>query len=262
MNYNEEDIKKEINSKIIGKNLIFFEEISSTNDYLKLNSQNFEEGTVVVAKSQTKGRGRRGNTWENSKNESIFMSILLKPNVKPQSLLRISLVCSLSVIKALNYTNLPLEIKWPNDIVVNGKKLCGILTECVISENNEVDLILGIGMNVRSVSFSKDLQEKATSLILENIETTIPIVISQILKCIEQNYYTYLQYGFKFFIDEYRKYCCNIDKEVVIINGDSKEYGRVIDINADGTLLFKDVNGNVKNIFSNEVSVRGINGYV
>ncbi len=262
IDYNKETILDKLNTSVIGKNLLFFEEIDSTSDYLKNNAIDLQEGTVVITRSQTSGRGRRGNTWENGENDAIFMSVLLKPNMKFDSILRISLVCSLSILQALKDTGLNLGIKWPNDIILNEKKVCGILTECVSSIDLEISLILGIGLNVHNKSFSKEIEHKATSLELEGIDTDIPTVVAKILKQIEKNYYTYLQYGFKYFIEEYKKYCVNINKDVAIINGTEHEYGMIIDINNDGTLLFKNKDGQVKNIMSNEVSVRGLNGYV
>ncbi len=262
IDFNEKTIKDKLNTSVVGKNLVFFDEIGSTSDYLKQNAIEFPEGTVVMARSQTSGRGRRGNTWENGENDAVFMSVLLKPNMKFDSILRISLVCSLSILQALKDMELEIGIKWPNDIVINGKKVCGILTECVSSIDLEISLILGIGFNVHNKSFPKDIEHKATSLELEGVDTDIPTIVAKILKQIENNYYTYLQYGFKYFIEEYKKYCVNINKEVAIINGSEKEYGVIIDINSDGTLLFKSRDGEIKNIMSNEVSIRGLNGYV
>ncbi len=259
--YNKEVLESKIQTKIIGKNLVFFDEITSTSDYLKQNVHNFEEGTLVVSRSQTSGRGRRGNIWENGQDKSIFMSLLLKPSMKIESLLRISLVCSLSILQALDKYGLNFGIKWPNDIVVGNRKICGILTEFVSSIELDHNLILGIGLNVYNDNFNDNIKHKATSLKLEGVDCDINEVICDILKFIEKNYYTYLQYGFKFFIEEYKKNCVNINKEVVIINGNQKEYGVVIDLNDDGTLLFKNKDGEIKNIISNEVSVRGVNGY-
>lgn len=263
-NYNQIYLKNKINTKIIGKELIIFDEIGSTNDFLKQNIDKYSEGAVVIAKSQTQGRGRLGNTWENSPNESLFMSILLKPNIKIDSLLRISLVCSLSILKALKKlnANMDIKIKWPNDILIEEKKICGILAECISKNSGHEDLILGIGINVNNKTFPNSISEKATSLFIENVHTTISDVIVLTLEQIEKDYFTYLQNKFLFFIDEYKKYCCNINKKVKIINSLSQKYGEIIDINEDGTLLFKDESGQLSTLFSSEVSVRGEFGYI
>lgn len=260
--YTEDDVRNEVKTKVFGKNLVFFDEIDSTNDFLKKNVMEFPEGTVIVAKSQTNGRGRRGNNWENGESDSVFMSFLVKPNVKFDSLLRISLVCSLSVLQALKFTGIDVGIKWPNDIIINNKKVCGILTECVTHKNGLNSLIIGIGMNVNNSSFNGSLEDKATSLFLEGVDTNIPFVIASILSAIEKNYYTYLQYGFGFFINEYKKRCININKDVVVINGDTKVNGKIIDVNRDGTLLFESEDGKTSNLLSNEISIRGVNGYI
>ncbi len=262
--YNKESVENVINTKVIGKNIIFFDSITSTNDFLKQGYFGHEHGTVAIAKSQTNGRGRRGNIWENGEDESIFMSILLKPNMKVNNLLKISLVCSMSILKAIKEidSNLDLKIKWPNDVLIGDKKVCGILTECVFNDINEAELILGVGINVNNKSFPDSIKDKATSLFLENIDTNIPFVIGKVIENLEKNYYTYLQYGFEFFINEYKKMCCNINKDVVVINGNEKTYGKILDVNKDGSLVFQNDTGEICNIVSNEISIRGKNGYI
>lgn len=263
IDYNKENILKEIESKIIGRNVLFFEKIKSTNDYVKEFFYELDHGTVVIARSQTKGRGRRGVSWENGKNDSIFMSILLKQKLKNNDVLNLSHICSLSVLNVVKQLDkdINIKIKWPNDIVIGDKKVCGILTECICNDKNTA-LVLGIGINVKNRRFSEKIENKATSLYMNDIDVDMCKVVARVLENVEKNYYSYLQYGFKFFIDDYRKNCCNIDNDVVIINDSEKIIGKVIDINIDGSLKFKDKLGVISDVHSNEVSVRGLMGYV
>lgn len=268
MDYSKKDILENLNTKIVGKTLMFFDEIDSTNDYLKENIDILNEGSVVVSKSQIKGRGRRGNSWENAKDESIFLSILLKPSKMVNSSLRISLVSALAVYKALSFTNLPINIKWPNDIIINNKKVGGILTE-VVSYKREDDffdaLIIGIGINVNNMNFSPTILKTATSLKLESSEKNdfdIAKIIALICKNVENSYYTYLSDGFKFFLEDYKNICANMNKDVKLIFSDREEVGKIIDINKDGSILFKRNDGLVKSVFACDVSVRTKDGYL
>lgn len=260
--YEQSDIKNKLDTRIIGKNLIFFDEIESTNDYLKENINQFSEGTVVVSRSQTKGRGRRGNNWENGADEGIFMSILLKPNQKINSALRISLVCALSIFHSLEFTKLPIKIKWPNDLTINSKKVGGILTEIVSIEDVdsiENSLIIGIGINVNNTSFPDEIKDNATSLKLEkgnDEDFDIADIIALICKNVEKSYYTYLSERFKFFIDDYKQNCSNIMQEVKLIYSDKEETGTVLDINRDGSILFKSYSGEIKSVSSGDVSLK------
>lgn len=268
MNYSKKDILEQLNTRIVGKTLIFFDEIDSTNDYLKENIDSLFEGAVVVSKSQTKGRGRRGNSWENGNGDSIFLSVLLKPTVKINASARISLVSALSVSNALKFTNLPIKIKWPNDIIINNKKVGGILTEVVSykTEDGFLDgLIIGIGINVNNMNFSTSISKTATSLKLESVEQKdfdLSKIVALICKNVENSYYTYLSDGFKFFLEDYKNVCANMNKDVKLIFSDREEMGQIIDINKNGSILFRQNNGLVKSVFSCDVSVRTKDGYV
>ncbi len=259
MNLTKDSIKSKITSKIIGNEIIFFDEIDSTNSYLKKNCGKYMEGAVVVASSQTHGRGRRGNQWDNSPKESIFMSILLKPN-DLMSISILTLIAGLAVHRAIN--NQLVKIKWPNDLIINEKKFCGILAELTEDCDGSKNLVLGIGINVKSKNFSDCIKDKATSLSLEGINISIPSLIGSICKEFESMYFQFIDKGFYYFVDEYKKNCITVGKEVKIIIGDKKEIGTVVDINNDGSLLFVDSKNIKRNILAGEVSVRGMNGYV
>lgn len=262
--YNKDSVVNELETKIVGGNIIFFETIESTNDYVKDFFFELEHGTIIIAREQTKGRGRRGAPWANGRNDSIFMSILLKQNLNMNTVFNLSHICSLSVLNVIKEldNDIDVKIKWPNDIVIGNKKVCGILTEYISVDDGENGLVLGIGINVNNEKFDKEIENRATSLYLNGVNITLQEVVAKVLRDIEKNYYTYLQYGFKFFLKDYRKNCCNIGMEVVVIKDNQKDYGVVIDINVDGSLKFKDKDGKISDIYSNEVSVRGLLGYV
>ena len=166
----EKSLKNFLKNKIIGKNLIVLESVGSTNDYLKnLGNDGCENGTVVLAREQTNGKGRLGRSWICKKDESLALSILLRPKMAPSEVSAITPLTGLAVCKALRkFTGMECKIKWPNDIIVGRKKLVGILTE-MSAEFDAVDyVVIGVGINVSQADFPKTIADKATSILLES----------------------------------------------------------------------------------------------
>lgn len=246
--------------------------IDSTNIRAKQLAEAGEpEGTLVVADQQTAGRGRRGRGWLADSGVGIWMSLLLRPKLEPAQLAGITLIAALAVNRAIReISGADSRIKWPNDIVLGGKKLCGILTE-VSSEMNYIHYaVTGIGINVNTVQFPAEMQDIATSLYLEtghHVDRTA--LIGRFTAVYGEYYKQYLRDGnLKAFVEEYNQMLVNRDQQVTIYHGmvedadpSQVETGIARGINADGALLVE-VDGDCKAIVSGEVSVRGIYGYV
>ncbi|MDK2794712.1 MAG: BirA family transcriptional regulator, partial [Caldanaerobacter sp.] len=160
-----EEIAPYLNTKFIGRNYIHKESLSSTNDMAKELAYKVPDGTVIVAEEQTKGRGRMGRSWFSEKSSCILTSVILKPQIRPENTVALTQVAALAVVKAIEEVcSVKTKIKWPNDIILNSKKVCGILTE-MSSEIDVVNyIVIGIGINVNCTEFPDDLKEKATSL--------------------------------------------------------------------------------------------------
>lgn len=252
-----------LNTKFIGKNIIHFDTIDSTNDYAKKIANEEEEGTVVISEEQTKGKGRIGRTWDSKKSEGIWMSIILKPNIIPHKAPFLTLIAGASIIKSLNNLGINASIKWPNDIIINNKKICGILTE-LSSEIERINhIVLGIGINVKTMEFSQEICNIATSLYKEGYNVSRVDLVQSILEEFEELYLEYINNNDKEkTLDICRKYSAIIDKDIYIINGDNKELVKCLDINEDGNLIINDKNGIMREILSGEVSIRGVKGYV
>ncbi len=252
-----------LNTKFIGKNIIHFDTIDSTNDYAKKIANEEEEGTVVISEEQTKGKGRIGRTWDSKKSEGIWMSIILKPNIIPHKAPFLTLIAGASIIKSLNNLGINSSIKWPNDIIINNKKICGILTE-LSSEIERINhIVLGIGINVKTMEFSQEICNIATSLYKEGYNVSRVDLVRSILEEFEELYLEYINNNNKEkTLDICRKYSAIIDKDIYIINGDNKELVKCLDINEDGNLIINDKNGIIREILSGEVSIRGVKGYV
>lgn len=191
------------------------------------------------------------------------MSIILKPNIMPYKAPFITLIAGAAIVKALNALKTPVEIKWPNDIVINNKKISGILTELSAEIERINHVVVGIGMNVKSLDFDKGLEEKATSLYKESYFLSRVEIVSQILYEFEKLYKDYIENNNKEEIIRIcKEYSAIINKDVYIVKGDEKELVKCIDISHEGNLIVRDRNNNIQEILSGEVSIRGVKGYV
>ncbi|HEY8444859.1 MAG TPA: biotin--[acetyl-CoA-carboxylase] ligase [Bacilli bacterium] len=209
---------------------VYFDTLPSTNTYLKDNYQAYDDKTVIICNNQTSGHGRLSRKWEMEPGKNIAMSILLKPKTKDIS--RLSLLTSAAVFLSLKEYTKNLQIKWPNDILLNKRKVCGILLESIFREQLEA-LIIGIGINVNSINFSNEIANKATSLKIElHKDIDIDIIIDDILINFDNLYEKYLQDKHEY-LEICRKYSSVIGKDVIINNKNVK----VLNILDNGNLL-------------------------
>ena len=259
--YNGIEIEEVCNTTKIAKEVYFYEQTDSTNNCIrKLAKEGKKEGVVAVAEIQTAGKGRRGKGWKSPKGTGIWMSMLLTPNITPPEAPVLTLLAGLAVCRAVRQqTGLTAMIKWPNDILISNKKICGILTELYAEMDSVHFVITGIGINVNTEVFPEELQKTATSLKIEKGET---ISRKNMIKAvIEEFEKIYLQYekecSFLPFREEYKKYCINVGKELQVL---SKQpfIAKGIDITEQGELLVQKQTGEKVVVFSGEVSIRNI----
>ena len=182
--YSKETISDEIHTKWAGKTVHFAKETDSTNEWCKrMSKEDAEHGTLAVAEFQSAGKGRLGRRWTAPEGSSVMMSILLRPEFEPQYASMLTLVMGLSVAQAVKELDVEVSIKWPNDVVVSRKKICGILTEMGLENGKIREVIIGIGINVNLEEIQDDLKDKATSLYLETGKKyycKIPVLICSI----------------------------------------------------------------------------------
>lgn len=246
-------------------NIVHYEEIDSTNvEARRLSKEAAEPGLVVTARKQTAGRGRRGRSWESPADDNLYFSILLRPRIKPEKAPMLTLVMAYSVAKALQEKEIYASIKWPNDLVLSKKKICGILTEMNLSDEGIEDVIIGVGLNVNTMSFPRELEDKATSLRKElSCELECGELLQLILKEFIENYKNFLENpDLKFLQDDYNAILVNRDREVMVMEPGKEYLAKALGINEQGELLVQKEDGSTEVVFSGEVSVRGINGYV
>lgn len=262
-----EKISSYLNTKYIGREIIYLDSVNSTNVKAKeLAANNSVEGTVVIAEEQTQGRGRLGRSWSSPKKQGIWMSVILRPKMKSQDAVKITQVAAAAVWKAINHIGISAKIKWPNDIVINSKKVCGILTEMSGELNRLNYVIVGIGVNVNTDmdSFPEEIRHMATSLMLEsNNMVNRKELAALILNYFEELYDEANNYGsFTNSMKICRENSVLLGKTIKLtIKGEEQEV-RALDINEEGELIIQDKEGIISKVISGEVSVRGLYGYV
>lgn len=260
------EIEDYLRTDFIGRNIYYYDSIDSTNTKAKEISFQEKEGTIVIAEEQVKGKGRMGRTWISPKNKGLWMSIILKPQVDPMKVGKITLLGAAAVHKALARMDIKTTIKWPNDILLGGKKICGILTEmnCELNMINYVIMGIGINVNLDEDEIPEELRDKATSIkISENKEINRKELLGNILNEFEELYIDFHDNdNIKKAISTCRDNSALIGNEIRVIKGDNIRPGKAMDINEDGELVVEFENGVVENINSGEVSIRGLNGYI
>lgn len=248
-----------------GIEIFYYSTVDSTNAKAKqLAEEGHPSGTLVVAEEQTSGRGRRGRSWESAAETGIFMTLLLKPDINPNNASMLTLVAALAVSGAIRAkTGRPAGIKWPNDIVMNGRKVCGILTEMSAQFDYVNHIVIGIGVNVKNTSFPEELKEKASSLYLETKQqVNRASLIEEILEQFERYYAVYLKtQDLSGLAGEYNTRLVSMQKRVKVLDFKEPFEGTAMGITPRGELMV-DTWECRRLVSSGEVSVRGINGYV
>lgn len=254
-------IKEYLETKYIGQTFVQFEAIDSTNIKAKSISSSCPEGMVVLAERQTVGKGRLGRVWQSPENKNIYMSIILKPESEPQNAVKLTQITAAAVSKSLEEIGIDNKIKWPNDILCNGKKICGILCEMSIKNKEINSIIVGIGVNVNmdEKDFNDEIKDKAISLKLVSEKVIVrEMLIAIILNNIEK-YYEELKETGK--IENSLKICR--EKSIIIGNNiEINKIGRktirkvkVLDITENGELLVENKKGEKEIVISGEVSI-------
>lgn len=259
------EIENILSDKAMGKQIIYFDSIDSTNSYAKKKIDRLKEGTVILAERQTTGRGRRGREWISPEGTGIWMSLVLKPDIPPREGIKMTQIAVAAVCKSIReLTKLDALIKWPNDIVINGKKVCGILTE-MAGELNEINyIVIGIGINVNMKDFPDEIKKHASSLFIEgNKKIDRKILLIDILKKFENLYDAYMEnLNLNETLSIVRNYSAILGKNIRIIQGKSVKTARAVGINDDGLLLVETEDGGREPISSGEISIRGEKGYI
>ena len=260
------EIESRLQTKWAGCSVFYCPVIDSTNVKAKrLADEGAPHGTLVVAGHQSAGKGRRGRVWESPEGTGIYMTLLLRPGIKPEQAPMLTVLMAQSVADAIQtVTGLTPGIKWPNDIVMDGRKVCGILTEMGTNGVKINYVLIGVGINVNLKEFPEEMQDKATSLLLEGgHEYDRNQIIALVMKYFEINYEKFIQTcDFTHLLDDYHRILANLDQPVRVIDGDRSFEGICRGIDEKGELLVEKQDKEVVKVSAGEVSVRGLYSYV
>lgn len=249
-----------LKTQVFGKNdYFYYREIDSTNNRARtLASEGYPEGTVVVAEMQTAGRGRRGRSWYSPPNQGIYMSVILRPQLPLREISRVSLVAAAAVAETLeSELNLQPSIKWPNDVLVDKRKICGILAEAITDMDGVEYVVVGIGLNINHEiqDFPDELRNIAISARAVHDHPDSRVKVLQGLLLHLERYYQQLAAGdFKPTLSKARSLSMVIGQEVRLDNGKDYITGQAIDIDDNGFLLVRDRQGTIHTIMSGEIS--------
>lgn len=262
----EAEIKSLMHTEWVAKEVLYFDTIDSTNTKAQeLAEKGYPSGTLVVADKQESGKGRRGRSWVSPSGTGIFMTLMIKPDINPNNASMLTLVAALAVAKAItSVTGEEAMIKWPNDIVVNSKKVCGILTEMNAQFDYINHIVVGIGINVHNESFPEEISQMASSLMIEAGGKRFhrAQIIAETMSYFEQYYDTFLKtQDLSALVREYDELLVNRNKSVRVLDPKEPFDGKAMGITLKGELIV-DTWESRKLVSSGEVSVRGIYGYV
>ncbi len=252
------------NTNNIGKKLYFFDSLSSTNDWLRDNREELQDGTVVSARRQTGGKGRQGRKWCDSDGESLSFSVLLK-SLPAHTIPILPILAAVAVKRGIFQTlNVKADLKWPNDVLIGNKKIAGILCEAFPSENG-LSVVCGIGINVLQSKehfiqnelphagslYTQTGQKCNSQILLENVLITLDAAVQE-----------HILNGFSAMKNEYVDACINIGRRVRVISPKEERTGIACDVDLNGRLICRfDGSEKLETVASGEVSVRGLYGY-
>ncbi len=250
------ELSWQLNTEVIGARIYSYDEIDSTNDAAhKLAASGESEGTVVIAEYQTKGRGRLGRKWVSPKGKGAYFSVILRPEILPREVSLITLLSSLSVAKTIRKElDLSAFIKWPNDVLLNGQKVCGILTEL----NGEIDkinyVIVGIGININTKK--ELLPEGATSLLAEKGAKVLRLdFVKEIFKGLDRYYKIFKEGGRPDIIKDYKRISSVLDRMVCIEYHNTSVSGHVVDVDEEGALILRLDSGLQERVLAGDVTM-------
>lgn len=262
---NKVELESIRNTTWAGQEIYYYDVTDSTNIRAKeLAEEGHPGGTLVVADRQEAGRGRRGRSWDSPSGTGIFMTLLLKPEMNPNHASMLTLVAAMAVARAISKcANTEALIKWPNDIVIGGKKICGILTEMSAQFDFINHIVIGIGINVHNEHFPEEIAETAGSILLQTGKRIRRAeLIEQILEQFEHYYAIFMETeDLSGLVKEYDSILVNMNKSVRVLDPKEPFEGKAMGITKKGELIV-DTWESRKMVSSGEVSVRGLYGYV
>lgn len=256
-----DEIRLGLKTKVLGQHIHYEDSVDSTQKIaVRLSVNGVPEGTAVIAEEQLVGRGRMDRRWHSPKYTGIWMSLILRPTIPIYKTPQLTLITAVAIVQAIEeMTNLKPQIKWPNDILMNGKKVTGILTELQAEADKVSSIIIGIGINVnqKTEDYPPELQDIATSLLIEQGEpVNRAALIRAVFTRMEQLYFLYLEKGFTPIKLLWEGYAISIGKRIVARTLTGNIEGIAKGITEDGVLIIEDDNGEIHQIYSADIELK------
>ena len=251
----------------VGGRIDCFDCIDSTNAYLKrIASDGAQDGTVAIAAEQTAGRGRRGRVFQSAAGKGVYLSVLLRPQLAPEQLMPLTGLCAVAMCNAVERVcGIRPQIKWTNDLILNGKKLGGILTELGMENGALSYVIIGVGINIsqQKEDFDGEVKDLATSLECELCRGVSKNELAAAMTAALDTLYDDLRHdNTAGYVERYRRDCVTLQKEVQLLWQDVREKVFALDVDEQFGLVVRRENGKIETVRTGEVSVRGLYGYV
>ena len=264
--FGQYELESRMGTRWAGHPVTCYDVLDSTNLQAKLDAERGAgQGALVVADMQTAGRGRRGRTWSSPPGTNVYFTLILKPELTPDKASMLTPVMGLAVAEGIRGTcGLEAQIKWPNDIVMNGKKVCGMLAEMSLEQDFIHYIVIGVGINVGLQEFPEEIADTATCLQKEcGKKVPRAELIANIMKAFEEYYEAFTKQGeLSGLMEQYNRLLVNNSREVKVLDPKGEFRGISKGINELGELLVEKEDGSVAAVYAGEVSVRGIYGYV
>lgn len=239
--------------------------VDSTNEEAKRGGDAGDRhGTVYTASRQSAGKGRRGRNWLSESEDNLYFTILLRPDVAPEKISMLTLVMAHAVAEGIRQVaDADTRIKWPNDILVGNKKICGILSEMKLEDRKAAYCVIGVGINIGQISFPEELQDKATSFCMEGISVDAGELLKGVLRAFEEKYEEYVaSEDITPILDDYNALLAGKGDMVRVLEPSGEYEGKSLGVNCRGELLVEREDGTIQQVYAGEVSVRGLYGYV
>lgn len=264
--FGQHELESRMCTRWAGRPVVYYDELASTNLRAKLDAENgAQEGTLVVADMQTAGRGRKGKGWCSPAGTNVYFTLILKPDYDAELVSMVTLAMGLAVAEGIRTTcGVDARIKWPNDIVAGGRKLCGILAEMSAEREFVHYVVIGAGINVGEQEFPPEIAQNATSLWQEcGRQVSRSQLIANVMKAFEERYEVLRRDGsLAGLMDDYNGLLVNSGRQVRVLDPQGEFCGIARGIDEKGQLLVERQDGAVTAVYAGEVSVRGMYGYV
>ena len=264
--YGRHELESRMDTDWAGRPVFYYDELASTNLQAKLDAENGAgEGTLIVADMQTAGRGRKGKGWSSPAGTNVYFTLILKPDYDVEQASMVTLVMGMAVAEGIRATcGVDARIKWPNDIVAGGRKLCGMLAEMSVEREFIHYVVVGVGINVKEQVFPEEIADTATSLWQEcGRKVSRGQLIVNVMKAFEARYKVFCgSRSLSGLVEEYNGMLVNKNREVRVLDPKGEFRGVSRGINEKGELLVELEDGSVTAVYAGEVSVRGVYGYV